>query len=225
MVSEVPTLVSAFQNETIVNIFAGSLTSYALTVTGKIYEWGLVFCSSSLRTSDESQAASSGTLTGLAADKDNVITEDKLARGLDHIQDITENAPRLLRDIVAESTEIWMLSNDNSDEEYYKELLAIGFKEEECQLKMHRRIEDYNEMSKMNCFRKPTFLPSLINLPLKVKVVAVSAGYAHTVLLTDMAQMYSSGYQPVCCTDYHSFWCLVHIDTELSCFHYRWERT
>jgi hypothetical protein len=147
-----------------------------------------------LKVSDESQAVSSGTLTGLAADQDNVISEDKVARGLDHIQDATENVPRLLRDIVAESTERWMLSNDNSNEEYYKELIAIGFKKKECELKMQSRIMEYNEMSKINCFRKPTFLPSLIMLPSKVKVVAVAAGYAHTVLLTDMAQMYSSGY-------------------------------
>jgi alpha-tubulin suppressor-like RCC1 family protein len=203
--SEVPTLVTALQNETVVNIFAGSLTSYALTVTGKIYEWGLIFSSSNLKVSDESQAASSGTLTGLAADGDNVIFEDKVARGLDHIQDATENGPRLLRDIVAESTERWMLSNDNSDEDYYKELIAIGFKEEECQLKMQSRIKEYNEMSKINCFRKPTFLPSLIILPSKVKVVAVSAGYAHTVLLTDMAQMYSSGYHRNYFVDFCNF--------------------
>lgn len=192
-VSGISTLVDALQNETIVNIFAGPLTSYAVTVTGKVFQWGLIFCSSTVRISNESHAASSGTLTGLAGDQDAVIIEDRVARGQDNIQDETANIPRLLRNIVSESTERWMLSNDNSDEEYHKELIAIGFQKEECELKMQKRIKEYNQMSKMNCYRKPTFLPSLINLPLKVKVVAVSAGYAHTVLLTDMAQLYSSG--------------------------------
>jgi alpha-tubulin suppressor-like RCC1 family protein len=209
-----PQVVSAIQNETVVSIAAGSLTSYAVTATGKVYQWGLIHRDSP-RALDDHEAAASGQLTGMAADQANTVVQvDHEARAhRDHVSDQASPssagsrasngqnrnasaAPRarVLRDIVLDSTERWMLANDGADQEYYRELKSIGYQNEEVEQMMQNRGREYHGMLRMGCRRAPCFVPELIHLPLKVRIASVAAGYAHCMLLTVHGQLYGAGY-------------------------------
>jgi hypothetical protein len=58
--------------------------------------------------------------------------------------------------------------------------------------KMQDRGREYQGMAKMGCLRRPQPTPQLIRLPRKVRVTAVAAGYAHTMLVTADAQLYGT---------------------------------
>jgi hypothetical protein len=114
---------------------------------------------------------------------------------------------RLLR-IVMESTEKWMTASDApaqrrrgegfNDEEDAEEEAA----EERAERMERERATERGEagdlgMMKMDMLaqRRPVLLPTMVSGPLsKEKVVAVSAGFGHSLALTDRGTVYSSGY-------------------------------
>lgn len=80
-------------------------------------------------------SAASGQLTGLAEDQDRIVNVDSDARNdQSYINSrgahAVSNEPRVLREIVQESTERWMLANDGADDEYYRELSNMGYEKE-----------------------------------------------------------------------------------------------
>ena len=87
-----------------------------------------------------------------------------------------------------------MLANDDADQEYYRELMAMGYANEEVEKKMQERGHEYHGMLRMGCLRKPQLWPVLIKLPSRVRVASIAAGYAHTMLLTTGGQLYACGY-------------------------------
>jgi hypothetical protein len=102
---------------------------------------------------------------------------------------------RRLRDIVQDSTERWLLPTDQAEQEYFSELRAMGYEADQLEARKHERGREYHDMLERGCKRAPQFHPVLIpHLPDYVRVVSVSAGYAHTVLLTDIGHMYAAGY-------------------------------
>lgn len=76
--------------------------------------------------SHDDQAATSGQLTGLAADQTTMIAVDTEARSAQG-NSRRNGGPRQLRDIVMESTEKWLMANDGADLEYYHEMKALGY--------------------------------------------------------------------------------------------------
>lgn len=147
-------------------------------------------------------AAPSGQLTGLAQDQDAIIVEaDMDARQAQQAQAQQEgehaawNNPehRQLRDIVSDSLKRWQLPTADADAEYYSELKAMGYQNEELEERMQERGREYHGMLAMGCRRKVQCIPKLIRLS-RVRVSAIAAGYAHTMLLSDEGQLYGAGY-------------------------------
>ncbi|CAM9291347.1 unnamed protein product, partial [Ectocarpus fasciculatus] len=60
--------------------------------------------------------------------------------------------------------------------------------------KMQHRANEYSGMLLMQTRRHPQLAPLLITSMLKIRIVSVSAGYAHSMLLSDQGRLYSSGY-------------------------------
>jgi hypothetical protein len=88
--------------------------------------------------SENVSVAASGQLTGLAEDQDVLVHIDQDARNdqsyansRSHQQGaVVQTGPRILREIVQESTERWMLANDGADDEYYREMSNMGYEKE-----------------------------------------------------------------------------------------------
>jgi phosphoribosyl-ATP pyrophosphohydrolase len=82
--------------------------------------------------------AASGQLTGLAEDQDVLVHIDQDARNDQSYANsrsqqqgaVVQTGPRILREIVQESTERWMLANDGADDEYYREMSNMGYEKE-----------------------------------------------------------------------------------------------
>ena len=102
---------------------------------------------------------------------------------------------RQLRDIVTESNERWLLPTADADAEYHAELRAMGYRNEELEQHMQDRGREYHGMLRMGCRRHVQCTPKLVRrLDKGVRVVAVSAGYAHAMLLSDAGMLYAAGY-------------------------------
>ena len=209
-----PTLVTDLSHESIVRVAASGVSSYAITATGRVYHWGLVHKSSmsakqsyeETKGDDGGTSASSlvmeqydqvaaGQLTGLAENQEEVIVQvDTEARAHTQHQAQPQYGSRQLKDIVTDSTERWMLANDDADAEYYRELQSMGYDKEELDEKMQNRGKEYHGMLRIQCKRiivpTPEIIPSLSH----VKVVSLAAGFAHCLALTDQGIMYSCGY-------------------------------
>lgn len=157
----------------------------------------------------DEMAAASGTLTGLAQDQNSfMVAVDEEARI--QAQAATGGAaagggggggggplssnPRQLGDIVKWSNERWMLATDGADEEYYRELKALGYQNEEVEEMKQQRGREYHGMLRLGCRRYPQTLPELVRSVSHLRVTSIAAGYAHCILLTDAGHMYGAGY-------------------------------
>ena len=244
-------LVHSLSHETVVAVAAGSLTSFAITASGKVYQWGLIHdrekkgdTGGDYGKEDEDDeededpsamaaAASAGALVGLAQDQGTtIIAADTEARASVDTTTTGGTTPssaappagggaaagsgpggRTLGDLLARSRDTFTQANDGADEEYARELRAMGYKNEDVRAlrsplglflpdrtpafvihpspinrpvrqlekKMQDRGREYQGMAKMGCLRRPQPTPQLIRLPRKVRVTAVAAGYAHTM--------------------------------------------
>ncbi len=181
------------------DISCGSLTSYAVTSTGQVYQWGLVHKSvnekGSVTDVDGEDAVTSGELTGLAENQDTtMVAVDVEARSVGE-HSMRPGASRQLREIVRESTERWLLANDGADAEYYRELQSMGYRNEEVDEMMVMRGKEYHGMLRLGCKRHLQLSPMIISeLGSQVRVACVSAGYAHCMLLTDLGFLLAAGY-------------------------------
>lgn len=101
---------------------------------------------------------------------------------------------RTLRDLVQDSTEKWQLPTDEANREYYEELRAMGYQNEEVQDRMQERGRDYHGMLQMGCLRYLQYLPVRIPHLKNIRITSVSAGYAHVMLLSDNGLLYAAGY-------------------------------
>lgn len=197
--SFVPILVKELQHESVIKVVAGGISSYAITANGRIYHWGFVHKPGNQLFEPASEAAS-GELTGLAEDQDILVEVDVEARNDQSYANSRINGggvhegARVLRDIVQESTERWMLANDGADEEYYRELSNMGYEKEELHEKMQNRGREYHGMLKIQCRRQVVPLPEPIPSLLHLQIASISAGYAHCVVLTADGRMLSVGY-------------------------------
>ena len=163
---------------------------------------------SSNNNEDEDHNAASGQLTGIAQDQSFVVPVDDEARRhqLRSISSQSSNthtgshtytrpsAPRHLRDIVRESTERWQMQTDGADQEYFRELKSIGYQNEEVEEMMNQRGKEYHGMLRLGCKRVISSIPQIISSISHLKVLQVSAGYAHCMVLTDQGHMYAAGY-------------------------------
>lgn len=206
-----PTLVTDLSHESVVRVAASGVSSYAITATGRVYQWGLVHRpdhneevlqsrsskarkGEKTRSGEEYDQVTAGQLTGLAEDQDKVVVKvDVEARAHTNKQQ-PEYASRRLTDIVTDSTERWMLANDDADAEYYRELQSMGYEKEELDEKMQDRGKEYHGMLRIKCKRVFMPTPELISSLRHVKVVSIAAGFAHCLALTDQGVMYSCGY-------------------------------
>lgn len=143
-----------------------------------------------------SSTVQAGALTGLAQDQGMEVAVDEAARnaasGVRRRQQ--SDRVRQLREIVRDSTERWMLPSDDADREYYEELRAMGYRLDEAEEKMQERGKEYHGMLRMGCRRIPLTTPRLISHLTDVRIVMVSAGYAHVMLVSDNGLMFGAGY-------------------------------
>lgn len=93
------------------------------------------------------EEAQAGRLTGMAQDQDTIIIQQdqeerqRAAAALSRRERAEAAASRrgrhqdyrTLREVVRESTERWLLSSDDADQEYYEELRAMGYHVEEME--------------------------------------------------------------------------------------------
>jgi len=107
---------------------------------------------------------------------------------------IRPGASRKLGDVVTQSTERWLLANDDADREYREELLAMGYRNEELEEAAQQRGVEYHGMLRVGCHRVVQTIPERIIKLSTMHVVSISAGYAHCMALTDTGGVYSSGY-------------------------------
>lgn len=148
-----------------------------------------------LLSSEAAQQAEAGALTGLAQDQTTVVnvdTEARSARGTGRHSNPARH--RQLREIVRESTEQWMLPTADADREYYDELRAMGYAIDEAEGKMQERGREYHGMIRMGCSRVLERIPRLIHHLQGIRIVSVSAGYAHVMIISDVGHLYSAGY-------------------------------
>lgn len=150
--------------------------------------------------STQHEAAAAGELTGLAQDQSTFVVavdaETRIgAHQESHIGSHNEvQEPRLLRSIVRDSTERWMLANDDADREFYREMKAMGYQNEVVDEMMEQRGREYTGMLRLGCRRKPVADPAPVLCVAHERIVSVSAGYAHCMLLTDTGYLYACGY-------------------------------
>lgn len=196
-----PQRVSFLQNEYIVAVAAGAMNSFALTATGKVYQWGLIQRKTNDPSSQAEDATASGQLAGLAASQDTVVTVDVETRENRPIRrapgriNVTAPRYRQLRDIVSESTERWLLANDDADSEYYEEMQAMGYNNEVLEERHQNRAHnEYHGMLRVGCHREPQSIPRLIPDIAHLHVKSISAGFAHCMILTSTGYLYASGY-------------------------------
>ena len=145
--------VKGLENETIVAVSAGSVTSFAITAQGKAYQWGLIHRSETMEDGqtdfgvDEVEAnnvvATSGALVGLAANQQTFLvsadTEARESSGM-----TSGGGPRVLEDILRQSNDSFMQANDDADEEYHRELQSLGYGIEEVEQRMQSRGREYH---------------------------------------------------------------------------------
>jgi len=190
-----PQLVKSMQHEYVVSVAAGSMTSFAVTATGKVYQWGLVLRnnntpiqeydeentieSTSISTSDlQEPEAAFGVLPGLAKSGDIMVqpdleTRNEMQRLVSESESVVSSqlyghspmpgSSRMLSEIVSNSTERWLLANDDTqaDCDYRRELEALGYKEHEEELTEREKSEgrqrerQYQGMLRVGCHRAP----------------------------------------------------------------------
>eukprot|EP01041_Mallomonas_annulata_P000366 gene366-669_t len=190
--SPIPQRIESLQNEYILAVAAGAMTSYAITAAGTVYQWGLIQKNSQSR-NDQGEAVAAGQLTGLAQDQNQELHVDReIYRHT--FENVHEGAARKLRDIVNASTNKWLLANDDANMEYYDELRSMGYENEELEERIQDREREYHGMLRVGCHRVPKTSPERIPGISHLRVASLSAGYAHCLLLTDTGRMYSSGY-------------------------------
>lgn len=61
-------------------------------------------------------------------------------------------------------------------------------------VRLQERGREYHGMIAMGCTRRAQFLPRPIPGLGQVRVIAVAAGYAHVLLLSEAGQLYGAGY-------------------------------
>lgn len=66
-----PKVIEGFQNEMIVDIACGSITSYAVTISGAVYNWGLIHAHSNNNSSSNVNSTSNSNTTSTATNHDN----------------------------------------------------------------------------------------------------------------------------------------------------------
>lgn len=186
----VPRKVTSLEHETIVSIAAGARTSYAVTASGRVYNWGLIH----IDEDQDGHDAAHGRMVGMEGAEELLVDVDAEARESSAATRRRNNIPRRVRDIVRESTERWMSASRDDDEEYLQEMQAIGYMKEEAEEKMQYRDREYHGMLRMTTRRRPLVIPHLVTSMTHVRVVQVSAGYAHCMLLSDNGTLYGSGY-------------------------------
>jgi hypothetical protein len=145
-------------------------------------------------------SVTSGELTGLAENQNTTITADYESRRSSNAQagrsrtTVSQSHSRQLRDIVQDSTDRWLISSEETDLEYYLELLEKGYQAEKAEEIILERTREYHKMLRLGCIRYPQFVPKLIANLNNIRIASVSAGYAHVLLLSDEGQLYASGY-------------------------------
>lgn len=122
-----------------------------------------------------------------------MVSVDSEARQTSHANR-QANRARQLREIVRDSTEQWMLPTGDAEREYYDELRSMGYAVEEAEERMQERGREYHGMIRMGCKRVPQPVPRLVPHLNGIRVVSVSAGYAHVMLVTDKGFLYGAGY-------------------------------
>jgi alpha-tubulin suppressor-like RCC1 family protein len=156
---------------------------------------------------EELEGAASGQLTGIAQDQDVVVPIDDEARRTTHAsatdpraedgdmyQQLRAGASRQLRDIVRESTERWLLATDGADEEYLREMQMLGYNNEVVEEMRQDRGKEYHGMLRLGCKRITVASPERVLGVDHLKIVSVSAGYAHCTILTQTGHLYAAGY-------------------------------
>ncbi len=158
---------------------------------------------------DVAATVTAGELTGLAQDRNTTeVTVDVVARAdiaaQRAIREPSQSASshkrppppmrRKLRDILQDSTEKWLLPTADSERAYLEELESMGYEPQQVEQRLEEQGHEYHEMLELGCKRKPQFQPCMIPNLNRVRVVDVSAGYAHTMLLSDNGVLYAAGY-------------------------------
>lgn len=148
------------------------------------------------------EAVQAGKLTGIAQEQLSTVVEvDTDARA--HASSAASSnrrgggrpvQSRQLRDIVRDSTERWMMPTDDAEQEYLEELRAMGYQNEDVEERMQSRGREYHGMLAMGCSRQIQTIPRLISGLNNVRIVEVSAGYAHVMLLSGEGRLYAAGY-------------------------------
>ena len=119
-------LVSSLSDEMIVSIAAGSLTSYAVTLAGDVYHWGLIHRGDKSRFTNNNNnnnnddddnndnAVQSGQLTGIAGNQDEFVVEVDIESRAMQQQTMNNNSNSSSTNTTASSNSTGSRSSSNS---------------------------------------------------------------------------------------------------------------
>jgi len=188
--------VSSLLHEHVVSVAAGGNQSFAITDTGRVYQFGLVHVpSKNIEEQDQSTASSDEDLArmvGLADGSEVFIEVDNDARA--GRVDMAPTGTRELSSIVRDSATRWMIAD--AEEDYHRELQSMGYTKEVAEEQSQERGREYHGMINIGCRRQPSYEPLLVRSPYinSLCISSVAVGHAHFMLLSECGKLFAGGY-------------------------------
>ncbi|CAM9542500.1 unnamed protein product [Pylaiella littoralis] len=174
--ADAPRKVEALSNVTVTAVACGAFHSLAVTSSGRLYEWGLVHTEPDLAADEEVTDAELLALAGPS-------------RG--------NLAPALhLSSVVADSARKWLAATDDDGNSEGEDTSSID-DDNDNNNNNTRTNEETIIMQRRMMGRLPTrnrqAVPRLATSLKGVRVTSISAGYAHSVAVSDQGRAFSSG--------------------------------
>ncbi|CAM9799218.1 unnamed protein product, partial [Ectocarpus sp. 8 AP-2014] len=164
-----PRKVESLSNVTVTGVACGAFHSLAVTSSGTLYEWGLIHTDPDWTAEKE---ATDADLLALAGPSQG------------HV-----NPAHRLSSVVADSARRWLSATDdteNSERDDSSSAEDNNSMDEETRIMQKRMLERLPTRSRQPVPRLATSLRGL-------RVTSISAGYAHSVAVTDQGRAFSSG--------------------------------
>lgn len=164
---DLPCKVEALANETVVSVACGAYHSLAVTSSGRLYEWGLIHTEPvSL---GPRMSSADAELLALAGPSQGNVTR----------------TGSYLHSVVADSARRWLSATDRDrmEEDTSDEDVELDEERVLMQSTMLRRLPTRNREA----------IPRLARSLLRERVVSASAGFAHSIAVTDRGRAFATG--------------------------------